>query len=298
MRIDWLDDIVALLDTGSVLEAARLRNISQSAFSRRIQGLEDVLRVSLVERRTKPSRPSATLRAHEDKLRRLALELRQLLKEMHHESRTGSKLVVIASQHAITTSLGPEIINALSGLGKTHIRLRSANLDECQGLLLTGQADFSLTYRLSGEPQLAPGSLTEELVVTTEKLIPVFRSADADALLEGMDGGQLDIVAYPADAFLGLAVGQHILPNLERLCSLNEVAETALSPAALQLSRAGVGVAWIPSALGRADLASGDLVDLSDALGALDMQLIATRRRDTTNPLDESIWANLQSLAI
>lgn len=298
MRIDWLDDIVALLDSGSVNQAARMRNISQSAFSRRVQGLEDVLGVSLVERQTKPSRPSETLRAHEDQLRRLALELRQLLKQMHHESRTGSKLVVIASMHAITTSLGPDIITALSGLGETHIRLRSASLEECHAMLLTAQADFALTYRLVGEPQAALGSMTEDLVVTTEQMIPVFRSAMAGRVLNGMQGGQLDIVVYPADAFLGLVVGQHILPNLERVCSLNVVAETALSPAALQLSRAGVGVAWVPSALARADLISGELIDLSEALGSLDMQLIALRRKDNADPLYDNIWTNLRSLAV
>lgn len=297
MRVDWLDDLVALLDNRSVVEAATARNISQSAFSRRIQALEDVTGIALVERASKPVRPTSVLLGHEERIRRLALEQHQLLKQMHHESRTGTQLISIACQHAITTSLGPDIINALSNLGRSHVRLRSGTLDDCDRMLMTGQADFSLIYRTAGDPLPDNTHLTEELLVADETLIPVFDTEGAEALSKQIQNRTLNIIAYPTDIFFGLVVSRDIVPELEKTCTVNTVAETGLTPAALQMSRAGLGVAWVPKSLARHELEWGTLTDLSGLLGSLEMQLIARRRDEVTSDVSDDIWRNLVQIA-
>jgi DNA-binding transcriptional LysR family regulator len=40
MRLEWLDDILAVAQTGSFSEAAQKRHLTQSAFSRRIRTIE------------------------------------------------------------------------------------------------------------------------------------------------------------------------------------------------------------------------------------------------------------------
>ena len=47
MELKWLDDYLALIETGSLSAAAEKRHVSQPAFSRRIQMLESWLGVSL-----------------------------------------------------------------------------------------------------------------------------------------------------------------------------------------------------------------------------------------------------------
>lgn len=54
MEQGWLLDFIALARTKSFTEAAKLRNSSQSAFSRRIQLLEYWLNVRLVDRGVQP----------------------------------------------------------------------------------------------------------------------------------------------------------------------------------------------------------------------------------------------------
>ena len=41
MDMQWLDDVLVLLEEGNMTRAAARRNISQPAFSRRIRGFED-----------------------------------------------------------------------------------------------------------------------------------------------------------------------------------------------------------------------------------------------------------------
>lgn len=293
MRIDWLEDIIALLDTGSVVEAATMRNVSQSAFSRRIQNLELVLDVALVDRRSKPNRPTVALRNHEEQLRQIARQQRSLVKQMQTESRSGSELVVVACQHAITASLGPQIVKLISGIGKAHVRLRSANLGECEALLLTGQADFSITYGMEAEAAGYRAATTQEAFIANERLVPVYQARTVKEVLWRFHTGHLDAVAYPADVFLGSAVERHIYPRIERQCRLNIVAETALTLAAMQMASAGVGVAWVPEALAQADLDDGRLSDLSEELGSVDMQIIARKRAEDASDLHARIWSAL-----
>src|SRR5258707_6277867 len=52
----WLLDFLTLAETSSFTRAAKLRNVSQAAFSRRIKTLEMRLRITLIDRTTSPPR--------------------------------------------------------------------------------------------------------------------------------------------------------------------------------------------------------------------------------------------------
>ena len=296
MRIDWLDDLIALLDSGGVADAARLRNVTQPAFSRRIKVLEEVLGIEIINRSVKPSGPSSILRDREPDLRKLASDQRLLLADMRQEQVSGGRQIVIASQHAITTSMGPQIINRIAEPNRTHIRLRSANRDECETLLIRRQADISLTYRITSEPAAALPSFLTETVIGSEMLIPVAGSASARSLLDRFENGTLPVIGYPADVFLGSAVRRHIFPHLSDRCDIAIVTETGLSTAALQLAQSGLGVAWVPSALADPALARGDLADLSDDLGTVAMDMVAQRWSHPLRQATTDAWHRLTAL--
>ena len=196
MRTDWIEDLIALFDTGGVVDAAHKRNVTQPTFSRRIKVLEDMLGFDVIDRSVKPSGPSQVLRAHELDLRKLASEMRRLLEEMRQEHASGAQQLVIASQHAITTSLGAQIIKRLAEPGKSRIRLRSANLDECETLLVTRQAAISLTYRIQSDTaEDLPGFLSEACI-GSETLVPVCSTDHARDLMWRFHQGELQIIGY------------------------------------------------------------------------------------------------------
>ena len=49
MDMQWLDDVLVLLEDGNMTRAAARRNITQSAFSRRIRGFEDWLGTTVLQ---------------------------------------------------------------------------------------------------------------------------------------------------------------------------------------------------------------------------------------------------------
>jgi DNA-binding transcriptional LysR family regulator len=72
-------------------------------------------------------------------------------------------------------------------------------------------------------------------------------------------------------------------------------AETALTPAALQLALEGIGVAWIPRSLGARELALDTLVDLSNRLPSVEIEIMAfrLRRPEPRAAIEEAVWERL-----
>jgi len=92
----------------------------------------------------------------------------------------------------------------------------------------------------------------------------------APGLLQGAD---LPYIGYPGDVFLGQVMDRALLPRIGPGWRLRRCAETALTLAAHEYARRGIGVAWLPGSMARDDLASGRLVRLAEDVPSLDMEI-------------------------
>ena len=184
--------------------------------------------------------------------------------------------IVIASQHAITTAIAPRLIQILSDELGTDIRLRSANREDCYALLLTRQADLMLFYSTQQSPLTVEPDFIRHCPMGQESLIPVFARQSSVTLHEAITSGEVPVVAYPADVFLGKVVREEIWSRFPEL-TFKPRAETALTLAALEFAVLGAAVAWVPRSLAQPHIASGAVEDLSARLGASEMLLTAAR---------------------
>src|SRR3546814_11611433 len=99
MKLAWIEDLLTLVDAGTFSRAAVLRNVTQPAFSRRIQLLEAWLGVELIDRRSQPLRLSAIAERHIPEFRALLHDLGQLRARMRTESH-GTARIVLANRRA------------------------------------------------------------------------------------------------------------------------------------------------------------------------------------------------------
>ncbi|MBE0453059.1 MAG: LysR family transcriptional regulator [Roseovarius sp.] len=265
MRLEWLDDILAVADAGSLARAAALRHVSQSAFTRRLRAIEAALGVALFERRRKPLTLLPELAQHLPALRSLAAQLRQLREGLAQGG--GLRGLTLACQHAITTTHSPAIVAALTEGQSRPVRVRSENREECLLRLLAGEADLAVVYDVPGIAPLSISGAFERVPLGPERLLPV-----AAPTLAGLPD-ELPYVGYPGDVFLGQVMDRALLPRIAPGLRLRRCAETALTLAAHEYARRGIGVAWLPQAMARADLDAGRLVSLAPRLPALDMEL-------------------------
>ncbi|MGX1096487.1 LysR family transcriptional regulator [Amorphus sp. MBR-141] len=296
MRLDWLEDILAVLEAGSLAAAAERRFVTQPAFSRRIMAIEAHLGVELLDRSRKPAQMKAAVRDERERIQDLATRLRELENHLRRQDREVQNRIVISCQHAITTSIAPSLVQQLSIDRNLSTRLRSANREECYAQLMTKQADIALLYQSETEPLPPEDAYLERIEMGPEPLIPVFPTALLDRLNEDYARGVIPIVAYPAEVFLGKVMNQEILPGFASAAFLSKRAETALTLAMKQLVSAGVGVAWLPASLVADEVASGALSDLSPAFGAGRLQIVAMRLRLEGTPVVDRVWREIERI--
>lgn len=294
MRLEWLEDLLAVVETGSFREAAERRFLTQSAFSRRIQSIEDHIGAELFDRTRKPVQLRPAVAARHDQIQRLALEIGQLVRDLRSDARSLSGRIVLASQHSLTTTLMPSLLARIrEGDRAIRVRLRSANLDECFGMLLSRQADIMIAYHASDEGFPAGLGETETIPIGTERLIPVLDAAGAEGLRTQSAPVEIPYVAYPIEVFFGAMMGRAILPAMRDAAVLVPVAETALSLAAVEMATIGMAVAWVPESLAAARLRDGSLSDLSDLLPSCPLDIVATRLPGTPSPLAAAVWSKI-----
>ena len=298
MRLEWIEDLLAVMDNRSLSRAAQKRLLTQPAFSRRIRSIEDYVGVELLDRTRKPVQIKKSILGQRQKMQDLAFGLRQLAMEFNRRDRDAQNRIVIASQHAITTSLAPRLVKEVADDTGLRFRLRSANRDECHVLLMTRQADIMLIYQCKSDPLPTEDAFLEQHCIGGETLIPTYSTAHLHHLNQSISAGEIPIIAYPSDVFLGRLLDQEVLPRIPSTNFINIKAETALTLAALQLALNGSGVAWIPRSLAKEKLHENNLTDLSDSLPSAELTIWAIRLNIAKSEVEESIWNTVRSISV
>jgi DNA-binding transcriptional LysR family regulator len=286
----WLEDIVAVIDTGSFGAAAAKRFVTQPAFSRRIQAIEEYVGVELFDREHRPTKLKPSVLAQQAQIKRLVADIHDLLYELRRQSREAHKRIVIASQHAITTSRAPAIVEMLTNELDVSIRLRSANRDECFALLMTRQVDVVIHYSSTASSPGDGDDFMESCELEKEEFIPVFCTSQLSRFERLRSNGELPVIAYPSEAFFGQIFTDEILPKIPNSEFVRRKVETALTLAALQLAISGVGVAWVPVSLADAQIHDGSLSDLTSILPSTTLMVCATRLKGEHNDTAAHLW--------
>ncbi|MGB3146662.1 MAG: substrate-binding domain-containing protein, partial [Paracoccaceae bacterium] len=234
--------------------------------------------------------------AQNEQILLLASGLRQLVADLRRGERMSSNKVVVASQHSTTTALIPSVIKRVRQHSEhIHIRLLSANLDECTGLLLSRQADVAIVFQLADDTNEFRADYLEAILIGNDRLIPVFSEALEIPPTGVKDLVDLPLITYPADVFFGKVMERKIMPFLPPAAYHTPKVETALTLAALEMAASGIGIAWVPESLAASQLQSGRLVDLSAILPACDLQIRAMRLEGWPSPAQELFWSQLIS---
>lgn len=294
MDIELFRDLERLQRTGNFSQAAALGNVSQPAFSRRIQALEAWVGVPLVDRSRQPVRLTEAgeqmLEAGLQALSRIEHQRGQIL-EMR--ALPDKYVVTFAAQHSIGWRFFPAWLQALErGYGPIMSRLRADDLPACLNALRDGDADFVIAYASDGVA--GPPGL-DALRIGSDRLIPVCKPQP--------DGSPLFLLEAPGAPipFLRFGSGAPIAAHLEPLfraegigARLTTIYENSMAGALRMRARAGDGVAWLPASLVRPDIEAGFLVQTGPAHWVVNLSVDLYRNRERTNRVTRSIWSWLE----
>ncbi|OXT02149.1 LysR family transcriptional regulator [Notoacmeibacter marinus] len=291
MHLDWIDDILAVIDTGSLARAAERRFLTQSAFTRRVRMIEDRIGTSLFDRSRKPVEVRPGVRALEPELREISARLRRLQQELRLSAEHGDRRIVFACQHALATTISPRIVAELTSMDGVSVRVRSGNNDECLLLLASGEADFIVTYESQGMADSGRTDSFEVVDLGIDRFVPVC----ATSLLAERDAPTIPVISYPGGIFFRAVFDHHIAPFLPERSSFVPKAETALTLAACEYALQGMGVAWLPFSLVRKHLADERLHQL-DELPTHPLQIRMRRLTRPSGARTDEIWRRLESI--
>ena len=292
MDLQALDDLIAVADSNSLTEAAQRRNVTQPAFTRRLQAIEKALGIQVTRHGSKPTRASDALLQNIDEIRGLADALRRLKSDL---SQTGNaeRVLTIASLHAIALAYLPSVLNNLNKiLPLSRVRLRAANRDECYAWLMTGQVRIMMLYETDRLQQQFSSELVERATLCTERMIPVCAPSAYPDLANWSKSMSMSIplVGYPDTGVLGNVLRDEILPKSNGRFAL--MAATEFTSAVLELCERGLGVAWVPELLAEDKLARGSVVALTnkETFPIADMKVSMLRVHAVDHGFTDAAW--------
>lgn len=289
MRLEWIEDLLAIAESDSLTEAALRRNVTQPAFTRRIRSIELQVGTALLDRSRRPARPTAALLEQLEEFRGLAANLRRVRADLSGaDGRRGT--VVILAQHALANAQVPSLAAPLRGNLAARLSLLSSSRHEGFTMLMTRRAAIMLAYETTQLPLAAEEALLEMHRISEEHLCPVIAAEDKPGDWRPAVGEELAYIAYPEESFFGRLQAEALAGGPAQTYRFAASCDAALSPPALELARTGWGVAWVPRAMAARDLAAGRLIDLSPQLGAPTMDIVAARLRAPQSAAEETAW--------
>lgn len=299
MELKWLEDFLAVNRLRNFSKAAASRNVTQPAFSRRIQALENWLGVPLFDRSVVPielTRYGEEFLGQAHQILCTALEAQQ---DFRTELAANKKLVRISTLHTLSIHLVPRLVAPfLARAIHSSVEISSSiqGVDAHFDALDSGAAHILVVYA-NGWHQGRRDLLTMD--VGQDCLIPVVSREHAEQWglpdLEKGDG-RLPIISYPPFTFShGL-----IQPILDRLGERANIrASSSLGETQRSLVAQGAGIAWLLASSIRSELAAGHLLRCAGNPDRFSrpVRLVALRRADLSHPIAERFWSELPKLA-
>jgi DNA-binding transcriptional LysR family regulator len=263
MELKWLDDYVALIETGNFSAAAARRHVSQPAFSRRIQMLEQWLGVTLIDRRRKPLQFTPVAKDNQLAFRSLVARIYEFRAALKSAS-LDSAGITIAAQHTLAASYVPAFLERLRHLDPDqNFRIRSENRADSVAMLMRGEAEILITYDTPQSPCNVPEQLARRQVLGHDDLVLVADPALHRRLSRVAEGARVPMLCFPPDSFFGQAVRAEALPELMRRQQVVVRCVSEFAMGLRELALVGQGAAWLPASLIRDDLARRRLLPLS-----------------------------------
>ncbi|HTO53824.1 MAG TPA: LysR substrate-binding domain-containing protein [Myxococcota bacterium] len=244
MKLDTLglEAFIAIADQGGFRKAAQAVHITQTALSRRLQNLESLLDVKLVERTTRSVALTAIGQRFLPQARRLLSDLGTALVELRESGKAQRGDFSIACVPTVGVQYLPRVLQEYSA---SHPQNRIKILDHAStgvaDAVLRREAEFGIQIAGTGHPELVTVPLFED------RFVLICRSDHALARRTRLPWRELESHAL---ILAGEVSGNR--PLLEdalrpQTVTLHSLYEVQRSSTAVGLVAAGVGAAVVPS---------------------------------------------------
>jgi len=263
LDLNWLRDFECLARTRNFTRAADERNITQSAFSRRIKALESWVGLPLINRATYPVQLTEVGENFLPIATASISGLTEARQAMRDADRGDSRFIRFSVLHTISVHFLASRIEALqSDLPDLRTRVISDSLSTCCDLLVEGAVDILLCYAHRSVAPMIDETAFARKDLTVDRLLPVAAAGPAREKgwsLNDPKGAPIPYLAYERSTFLGMVVDDTVDGQT---LSVETIYVDALVEAIKRRLLAGAGFAWMPETAIAAELAAGEVVQI------------------------------------
>jgi len=299
MKIQWIQDFLSLVDTGSFSKSADIRATTQPAFSRRIKALEEWLRAPLFDRSETPvcltDAGGKFFPIAEETLNRLY----QCKDEIARENSNTGNVISFAATHTLSSNFFPSWLNKIEEtLGILRTRLESDHMNKGKESLVKGHCHFMLCHtHPKVDINLNPHHYIS-VVVGKDRLIPVCAPDHNEQPLLQLPGSidkPIKYLGYTPSSGVGKIV-QHLQLTSREPVYLDTIFESYLVGVLKKMCCEGRGIAWLPEQQIIEELKSGKLVKAHNGSQehetnwSIDIDIKLFRAREALPDNAEQLW--------
>jgi DNA-binding transcriptional LysR family regulator len=244
LEIRWIEDLLALEQEKSISQAAEVRHVTQSAFTRRIQNIENAFGFQILKRYSKNIDFTEAGQILLASSKNIQNQLNATINYLEKNIKNNELNIRFAVSHSLTTQFFPRFINdSLINLEDLKLEIIASNFKQGLGLLKDGSCDLLICYCDQKTLQQLDLSLFVFHKIVKMEILPV------TALDNGIPKYSIDqpfpLLAYSKQAYLRNCVDEVIEKNL----NYRTLYETDNASDLKELVIQGFGIAWLPKLL-------------------------------------------------
>jgi Transcriptional regulator len=263
MDLRWLNDFLALAETENFSRAAERRHITQPAFSRRIQSLEEWMGAPLFRRERHKAALTPAGKAILAETKVLTRALYHLRHTVRAFGRNKTSTLYFAATHSLSLGFFPSWIKEYAQPTNGYaINLISDTMTACEEALLQGRVQFLLCHESSILPSRFAAKGYDFLVVGKDVLAPYVAVDSAGSPLWTLAQnacGHVPWLRYSPESGFHRMMESHAA-ILEQTASVPASFTTRFATVLLSVACDGKGIAWLPASLTASAVTEGRLI--------------------------------------
>lgn len=292
LEIRWIEDLLTLEQERSFSKAAERRFVSQSAFTRRIQQLEQALGYAILERNSRYMEFTDAGQILLATAKSIEQQLNATLALLNNLNRSNEVTIKFAVVHSLSSTFFSKFLRLFPDYIKDFkIELVAANVGEGFKLLKEGACDFLICYSDETKLKAINSDVLTHLKLGDTEIVPV-TLIDEDGNAKYDINHRFPLLSYSKNAYLRNLVDQVISNKLEYRILYETDHANNLKDFVLQ----GAGIAWLPKITLEEDLLKKKLKIINAREYIIKQQIFIFKNKIRKDDYLKIFWDSLRNI--
>ncbi|MDQ9834021.1 LysR substrate-binding domain-containing protein [Acinetobacter soli] len=292
LEIRWIEDLLTLEQERSFSKAAERRFVSQSAFTRRIQQLEQALGYAILERNSRYMEFTDAGQILLATAKSIEQQLNATLALLNNLNRSNEVTIKFAVVHSLSSTFFSKFLRLFPDYIKDFkIELVAANVGEGFKLLKEGACDFLICYSDETKLKAINSDVLAYLKLGDTEIVPV-TLIDEDGNAKYDINHRFPLLSYSKNAYLRNLVDQVISNKLEYRILYETDHANNLKDFVLQ----GAGIAWLPKITIEEDLLKKKLKIINAREYIIKQQIFIFKNKIRKDDYLKIFWDSLRNI--